>query len=335
MNGSGADRPGLATFEPPAQTLISLPRLDIVTVNWNTGDYLRECLRAVVESNRDHFELGTVVVVDNASTDGSLEGIESLNLPLNVIRNHENFGFAAACNQGAQEGDGDLVLFLNPDTRVLPETLDRTVAFVTDPENAGIGICGGRVVNDHGQEEFSCCRFPTLWMWTAKMLGLSQVFPRWIPTQRLESDELERSGIVDQVIGAYFMIHRPLFESLGGFDERFFVYLEDVDLAFRSTSAGRPCYYLHDVRVLHTGRVSSEQVLGKRTFYLLRGRTEFARKHWPAWQAPVLGAMILLVELPVRFVLAVARRRRSEAIGVAEAAVDYARYLVSRDSRRL
>ncbi len=246
---------------------------------------------------------------------------------MQILRNDANRGFAAACNQGAREGNGELILFLNPDTRVFPETLDRSVAFMVDAQNAGIGICGGRVINEDGEEEFSCCRFPTVWMWTAKMLGLSQAFPRWIPTQRLRSDELETSGVVDQVIGAYLMIHRPLFEALGGFDERFFVYLEDVDLAYRATQAGRPCYFLHDVPVLHAGRVSSEQVRGKRLFYLLRGRTEFARKHWPAWQAATLASMILAVELPVRWLIAVGGRERDEIDGVREAASAYARYL--------
>jgi len=319
----------------PAERPTSLPRLDIVTVNWNAGDYLRECLEAVARSSRDHFELGKVIVVDNGSTDGSLEGLEPLDLPLIVIRNADNHGFGAACNQGAREGDGDLVLFLNPDTRVYPDTLDDTVEFMTDPRNARAGICGGRVINDEGEEEFSCCRFPTLWMWAAKMVGLPVLFPGWIPTQRFESDELEESGFVDQVIGAYFMIHRPLYESLGGFDERFFVYLEDVDLAYRAAQAGRPCYFLRDVPVLHTGRVSSSQVLGKRLFYLLRGRTEFARKHWPSWQAGVLATMILFIEFPVRLFVAVKDRSRAEVDAVWQALRAYTRYLSSGNPRGL
>jgi len=335
MSGVKADQPSKERYDRTAERSTSLPSLDIVIVNWNAGTYLRDCLEAVAESKREHFELDRVVVVDNGSDDGSLDGLETLDLPLMVIRNAENLGFGAACNQGAREGDGDLVLFLDPDTRVFPDTLDQTVDFMTDPPNARVGICGGRVINDEGEEEYSCCRFPTLWMWTAKMVGLPHLFPHWIPTQRLESDELEESGFVDQVIGAYFMIHRSLYESLGGFDERFFVYLEDVDLAYRSTRAGRPCYFLRDVPVLHTGRVSSNQVLGKRLFYLLRGRTEFARKHWPPWQAGVLAATIVLVEFPVRLIRAVKDGNRPEAEAVGEAARSYTRYLFSRNPRAL
>jgi N-acetylglucosaminyl-diphospho-decaprenol L-rhamnosyltransferase len=303
------------------------PTLDVVIVNWNTGPYLQDCLRAVAEAARTTFELGAVVVVDNASTDGSLEGLSDLPLPLRIVKNAENRGFAAASNQGAREGDGDFILFLNPDTRVYPEALDRTIAFMTRPENAAIGICGGRTVGEDGTEEYSCARFPTLWMWVAKMMGLTHLFPG-IPTQRFATGELEGSGIVDQVIGAYFLIRRELFETLDGFDERFFVYLEDVDLAYRARQLGHPSYVLTDVPVYHMGRVSSEQVLGKRLFYLLRGRTEYAHKHWPRWQAPVLALMTIAVEFPARLLVAAGHGDRGELRGVGEAARDYVHYVV-------
>ena len=89
--------------------------------------------------------------------------------------------------------------------------------------------------------------------------------------------------------------------SLDGFDERFFVYMEDVDLAYRSRQFGHPSYFLADVTVYHTGNVSSDQARGNRLFYLLRGRTEYARKHWPRWQAPFLGILTIVIELPVRW----------------------------------
>jgi GT2 family glycosyltransferase len=305
------------------------PKLDAVIVNWNTGSYLRGCLDAVAAASRSAFELGKIVVVDNASDDDSLAGLSELSLPLRILRNAENRGFAAASNQGASEGDGEFVVFLNPDTRVSPEALDRTVAFMTDPANAAVGICGGRMVGEAGVEEFSCARFPTLWMLVAKMTGLAQVFPRWIPRQRLDADELHGSGVVDQVIGAYFLIRRQLFESLGGFDERFFVYMEDVDLAYRSRQLGHPSYFLADVTVYHMGHVSSDQVRGKRLFYLLRGRTEYARKHWPRWQAPLLVFLTIAIELPARWLIAAGRGQRAELKDVGEAASRYVGYVAS------
>jgi len=246
---------------------VSSVRVDIVIVNWNTGPYLRECLSSVEQATRMRFEVGQVVVVDNASSDGSLDGIEESALPVRILRNSINRGFGAASNQGAAECSSDLLLFLNPDTRVFPDTLDRTVAFMADSANAAIGICGARMVNDDGSDEFSCWRFPTFWMWAAKITGLAYAFPRWIQLQRMTNEEVGGNGVVDQVIGAYNLVRRQLFEALNGFDERFFVYLEDVDLAFRARQLGYSSYFLSDVPVYHVGRVSSEQVRGRRLFY--------------------------------------------------------------------
>lgn len=308
---------------------MTLPTLDIVIVNWNTGTYLRDCLRSVADSERTRFELGKIVVVDNASTDDSLDAVDSSSLPLQIHRNDVNRGFGAACNQGARECSSDFLLLLNPDTRVFPDTIDTTVGFMLEPANAGVGICGGRMVNDDGSDEFSCWRFPTFWIWAAKITGLAHAFPRWIQLQRMTNDEVGGNGVVDQVIGAFNLIRRPVFDALGGFDERFFVYLEDVDLAFRARRLGYTSYFLADVPIYHAGRVSSEQVRGKRLFYLLRSRTEYARKHWPRWQAAVLAALILGVEFPVRWVIAAVRGRRVEARDVGEAATRYLRYLVA------
>jgi N-acetylglucosaminyl-diphospho-decaprenol L-rhamnosyltransferase len=306
------------------------PRLDVVIVNWNTGRYLRDCLDAIAMASRSSYVLNRVVVVDNGSTDDSLDGLDEVSLPLLILRNSTNRGFAAACNQAASEGDGDFILFLNPDTQVSPDALERTMAFMNEPANAAIGICGGKTIGQAGNEEFSCARFPTLWMFVAKMTGLAALFPGRVPRQRVDAGELQGSGVVDQVIGAYFLIRRPLFESLGGFDERFFVYWEDVDLAYRARKAGRPSYYLEEATVYHLGRVSSDQIPGKRLFYSLRGRSEYARKHWPRWQAPLLGVLTLGIELPVRYVRAAGGGKGEERLAVREAASRYAGYLRSR-----
>jgi GT2 family glycosyltransferase len=306
-----------------------LPTVDVVIVNWNAGGHLRECLVSVARATRQRFELHRVVIVDNASSDASLDGTEEFGLPLHIVRNQVNRGFGAASNQGAKGSRADFILLLNPDTRVFEDTLDRTVEFMTDKGNERVGICGARMVDENGSDEYSCWRFPTFWMWAAKITGLAYVFPRWIPLQRMTNEEVGGSGDVDQVIGAYNLIRRQLFEDLDGFDERFFVYLEDVDLAFRARQLGYSSYFLAEVPVLHVGRVSSDQVRGRRLFYLLRSRTEYARKHWPRWQAPALAALILTVEFPVRCVVALGRRRADNLKDVGEAAGRYARYLAN------
>jgi GT2 family glycosyltransferase len=263
------------------------------------------------------------MVVDNASTDGSLEGLQGIELPLEILRNSENRGFSAACNQGAEAGDADLILFLNPDARVFPETLDLTVAFMADPANSHLGICGAQLVREGGEKQLYCSRFPTFGRFAAQTVGLHRV----LPSQRLTSEEVSHSGLVDLVIGAYFLIRRSLFEALDGFDERFFVYLEEIDLAYRAMRLGYPSYFLADVSVYHEEGVSSSQVRARRLFYLLRSRTHYARKHWSASQAALLAFLTLAVEFPARAINAMLHGRRDEMREVGQAARLYAGYL--------
>ena len=109
------------------------PSLDIVIVNWNAGDLLRRCLAALPAALDPSFTLARVVVVDNASTDGSLTGLDTLPLPLTMVRNATNRGFGAACNQGAAAGRADYLLFLNPDVFVGSRALSVPLRFLEDP----------------------------------------------------------------------------------------------------------------------------------------------------------------------------------------------------------
>ena len=135
-------------------------------------------------------------------------------------------------------------------------SLDESVGFMADPNNAGIGICGGQMIGDDGRRGLSCSRFPTLSTVHHDDDGAFPDVPRRFPPQRLGPDELAASGVVDQVIGAFFLIRRPLFEALDGFDERFFMYMEEVDLSYRARQRGFVSYYLAEVVVYHKERVS-------------------------------------------------------------------------------
>src|SRR5438876_3096585 len=136
--------------------------LDIIIVNWNSGGALRDCLLSMGNTSRSDLNLARVVVVDNGSTDGSLDATHNAGLPLTVIHNPENRGFAAACNQGAKESKAEYLLFLNPDTRLFRDTLSKPIQFMQQPENAHIGICGVRQVDDLGITTLSCARFPSV-----------------------------------------------------------------------------------------------------------------------------------------------------------------------------
>ncbi|MFG2497178.1 sugar transferase [Streptomyces sp. NPDC048441] len=277
---------------------------DIVIVNWNTGRYLKECLRSIARADRSVLAVRTVVVVDNASTDRSAYGLDVPGLQLKVIANTRNRGFAAACNQGAALCGSDYILFLNPDTRLLPDTLRTVGEFLHTPTAERVGIVGVRNVDEQGRPGVSYSRFPSLRGFVGMMTGLDRVLPALFPPRHARPAETVRSGPVDQVIGAFFLARRPLFEALEGFDERYFLYYEEVDLALRARRRGWPSYFLSDARVYHAENVSTDQIRGKRLGYSLRSRTLFVFRHWPRWRAGLLVALSLTVEPAARFLRA-------------------------------
>ncbi len=280
-------------------------RLRIVIVNWNAGDQLAQCLRSIVLAERSGFDLERVVVVDNASGDDSLLGIETLPLPLLIIRNDCNRGFAAACNQGAAVCGADYLLFLNPDTRLHADSLRLPLQFMTAEANQQVGICGIQLLDESGAVARSCARFPTPSMFYAAMLGLDRIWSRCGLFMR-EWDHADTRA-VDHVIGAFFLVRGRLYTQLGGFDERFFVYLEDLDFSWRARCAGWSSQFLAEASAYHKGGGTSEQIKATRLFYSLRSRLLYARKHFSVAQTVGLSVATLGIEPLARLVWALAR----------------------------
>jgi N-acetylglucosaminyl-diphospho-decaprenol L-rhamnosyltransferase len=272
------------------------PVLDVVIVNWNTGQQLQQCLEALSRSRREGFTFGRVVVVDNASGDGSATDLNSFGLPLHVIQNPTNRGFAAACNQGAEGSRAHYILFLNPDTRVYPDALAKTASFMESAENSRIGIIGVQMVEEDGTVLRHCTRFLATRYFMNVMLGLNRVSPAGFPTHTYEEWDHLQSREIEHVIGAYFLMRRSLFETLGGFDERFFVYYEDVDLSLRAWQAGWSVYYLASARCYHACGGSSRQVKARRLLYILQSRIFYAFKHFGTWNAVGLLLATLFIE---------------------------------------
>lgn len=273
--------------------------LDIVIVNWNTGDALRTCLQSIADGVAG-VELRRVAVVDNASTDDSMARASQVALPLTIVRNEANRGFGAACNQGAAGSQADYLLFLNPDTRLEADTLARTLAFMESPEQTTTGICGIRLLDDAGHASTSAARFPSPRILFGEATGLGRLLPGLFPRHLLTASECADTRDVDQVIGAYFVMRRPLFESLGGFDERFFVYFEEVDLSLRARLAGFRSMFFAGASASHTGGLSSDQVKAARLFYTLRGRLLYAGKHFSPFSRGLVMVITFGVEWPAR-----------------------------------
>jgi len=235
------------------------PSLDVVVVNWNARDLLRAALVSLAGALDGSFELRRVVVVDNASSDGSLDGLADLSLPLEVLRNAENRGFGRACNQGARASAADYLLFLNPDTRLFADSLSVPLAFLERPENAGVAVAGIQLLGDDGRVSASCARFPraATFLWIAT--GLDRIFARRGLGYRMTEWDHAESRDVDHVMGAFYLVRRRVFAELGGFDEDFFVYFEDLDLSRRVAAAGYRSLFLAEARAYHQGGGTSRR----------------------------------------------------------------------------
>jgi len=287
--------------------------IDIVIVNWNAGPQLAHCLESIAAAARNGIRIRRIVVVDNGSFDGSLPTGEIAGLAPTIIRNQRNRGFARACNQGAESSTADYLLFLNPDTRLLTNSLAEPVSFMERPENRRIGILGIQLLDSDGRIATTCARFPTPVRFFATMLGLDRVLPHVFPPHFMVEWDHKQSREVDQVMGAFFLVRRSVFECLGGFDERFFVYFEEVDLALRARTLGWSTFYLSTVQAYHhgSGRVK-KRMQATRLFYSLRSRILYAHKHFNTWSATLVTLGTLLLEPVSRFLVAIARRSPSQ-----------------------
>jgi GT2 family glycosyltransferase len=274
---------------------------DIVIVNWNTGSQLRDCLQSISPAcPASVLCLRQAVVIDNASVDGSADSLEDFPLPLTMIRNHENKGFAYACNQGAKVGASEYILFLNPDFRLFPDSLVKALRFLEGKQNERVGILGIQLVDENGVIQRNVARFPTPKSLFYQMLGLNRLWPRRFPSHFMTDWDYQESREVDQVTGAFYLVRREVFEELKGFDERFFMYFEDLDLACRAKQAGWKSYYLADAQALHYGGGASYQVRAKRLYYVLNSRVSYIAKHFGAPSATRILVASLLVEFWAR-----------------------------------
>jgi N-acetylglucosaminyl-diphospho-decaprenol L-rhamnosyltransferase len=271
------------------------PNLAIVIVNWNAGQQLRNCISSIGRAIHESFVLSEVVVVDNGSADDSLAKIDQLGVPVSVIRNSDNKGFAAACNQGAAQVKGDYLLFLNPDTVLFEDSLSRPIEFMERKENSAIGICGIKLLDEQGSYSTSCARFPSTRIFFGVATGLSKLFPRVFPRHLMTAAECGNSGVVDQIMGALFLVRAELFRKLNGFDECFFVYFEEVDFSLRAKKLGYSSYLLTEAMAFHKGGGCTDAVKATRLFYSLRSRLQYGKKHFSA--AGNLGLVITTVFL--------------------------------------
>jgi|APSaa5957512622_1039677.scaffolds.fasta_scaffold30830_2 GT2 family glycosyltransferase len=273
--------------------------IDIVIVNWNGGGFIKDCIDSI-NYNSDRV-VGKIIIVDNNSSDGSEYEVE--NLPnVHLIRLEDNYGFSRACNIGATKSDNKYLLFLNPDTIVYPGTLKRVFLFMEAKKNSNIAICGIQQRDRDGCISRHSNRCPSLSSFFYKTIGLSLIFHKLGHVMKEWSHTDSRK--VDHIIGSFYFIRRNIFNELQGFDERFFMYLEDLDLSCRVKKIGLSSMYLSDVYIEHFCGGSSQQVKSHRLFYSLRSRLLYIEKYFGRLGFFMILSGVLTIELLLRLIKA-------------------------------
>lgn len=264
--------------------------LSIVIVNWNTRDLLRDCLESVW-TQLEGIE-AEVIVVDNASVDGSVDMVRDCFPQTRLVINRENRGFAAANNQGFDKSCGRYVLLLNSDTVVHGDVFARSVEYLD--KNPRVGMMGCKVLNGDGSTQMTCSRFPTFANLLLQTLGANRLggpfFSRYQMLDWARDDERE----VEVISGCYLMVRAEVIDEIGYLDEAFFCYGEETDWCRRCHDAGWRLMFAPVGEITHFGSGSTRQVNHIRDIMLSEGTVRLHRKHGGRRNA-VLMWMLLLV----------------------------------------
>ncbi|HNS20231.1 MAG TPA: glycosyltransferase family 2 protein [Sedimentisphaerales bacterium] len=256
---------------------MSRPDVTVVVVSWNTREILRDCLRSVYENGG--AVRCQVIVVDNASADGSAEMVRSEFPEVQLIANADNLGFAAANNQGMAMAGGRYVLLLNSDTVVLDGAIAKTVAFAD--AHPDVAVVGCRVMNPDRTLQPTCFMYPSLLNMVLSATYLYKLFPRsrLFGRERMTWWQRDDERDVDVVTGCFMLVRREAIEQVGVMDEQFFMYAEETDWCYRFRQAGWRLLFSPVGEIIHLGGQSSKRVGVEMTVQLRLSILRFLRKH--------------------------------------------------------
>jgi GT2 family glycosyltransferase len=231
--------------------------LSIIIVSWNTKDLTLQCLKSAI-GTRDSYTQ-EIIVVDNASSDGSAEAIKSEYPDVIVIKNDKNYGFARANNIGIKRSSGKYVCLINSDVQVLDRTIKYMIGYMDN--NPAVGIAGPKILSPDMTLQDSCRQFPTLWNKLCDTMALRRVFPKSaiFSGEHMMFFAHDRLIIVDSLAGCFMLIRRTALREIGLFDEQYFIYSEETDLCKRFHMAGWDIVFLPEVSVIHQHAASTEK----------------------------------------------------------------------------
>ncbi|MDR0926687.1 MAG: glycosyltransferase [Ignavibacteria bacterium] len=253
--------------------------ISIVIVNYNVKDFLHQCLTSI-ENATNGLSI-EVIVVDNASTDGSMDFIEPLFPDYKFIRSAENLGFAKANNIAIKQALGKYLLILNPDTILAEDTLTEMLSYMNS--NREVGIAGCKVLNSDGSFQIQCRRgFPTPWASFCKLFGLQKLFPnsKLFAKYNQTFQPIDATYYIDAVIGAFMFCDTKLIQDIGGFDENYFMYGEDLDLCRQVQLHNRKVAYYHKTSIIHFKGESTRRSSLNEIKQQYDAMEKFARKYF-------------------------------------------------------
>lgn len=253
------------------------PAVAAVIVTWNGRAYAVECLDSL-RHNASGLTLQTIVV-DNASTDGTPEAVREQFPEVQLVQADTNLGFSKGNNLGMRLADADYVCLINSDVVVPPQCLENMLAFME--RNPDIGMLGPKMVAPDGRTGDSVMRLPTVWNSFCCAMGFHRIFPtaKWLNGFMMSEFPYDRTADVEVLTGWFWMIRKSALEEVGGLDEQFFMYGEDIDWSYRFLKAGWRVVFYADAWALHYGAASSCRAPARFYVEMRRANLQYFNKH--------------------------------------------------------
>jgi hypothetical protein len=250
-------------------------QVSIIIVSWNVKDLLKKCLESILRYSQNiEYE---IIVVDNASTDGTVEMVRQNFSQVQLIANQENLGFAKANNIGIRQSKGKYVLLLNPDTEFVENSLEKVIAKMESDQK--IGVLGCRLLNPNKSLQQSVRRLPTILNQLVILFKLHKFFPSLLHNYLAKDFDYSREQRVDQVMGAFFLVRRSVFREIGLLDEKYFIWFEEVDFCSRVVQADSDVVYWPCTSIIHHGGQSfAQQMTFRKQFWFFRSAMHYFLK---------------------------------------------------------
>ncbi len=272
--------------------MTATPLVSVIIVSYNTREMTCDCIKSVLEEGKGLDQ--EIIVLDNASGDGSADAIAVRFPSVRLIRSENNLGFGKGNNVAAQEATGEYVLLLNPDTLILDNAIGKLLEFANRRPEAR--LWGGKTLfADRSLNPASCWAFMSLRSIALSAVGLSVLFPNNPALNPEAYGGWDRGSEreVDLITGCFLLLKRSFWNELNGFDEKFYIYAEEADLCFRARLKGARPTVTPSAQIVHYGG-ASESVRLSKMIRLWSGKVTFLYKHWPRWRAWLAVALFKL-----------------------------------------